>query len=176
MTEISRGEIKKIFTGSFTKKELVEIAKEHDLKGLSKLKKQELIDLLFENVALDVLYSYAEERIKKHRKLEAEIKDLSFEELLGRLTDEKRLKNGLAIPDSDVKLIEETDDSWRLKIKNYDCQIDMNRRMIRHDCTDWGFRARKEHILCKHVVKAISKIKDAEKLVKSLILDRWVYL
>ncbi|MFX1520601.1 MAG: Rho termination factor N-terminal domain-containing protein [Promethearchaeota archaeon] len=176
MTEISHDEIERVFTGSFTKKELTEIAKEHDLKGLSKLKKKELIALLFENVALDILYSYAEERIKKHRELEAEVKDLSFEELLGRLTDEKRLKNGLAISDSDVKLIEETDDSWHLKIKNYDCQIDMNRRIIRHDCTDWGFRGKREHILCKHVVKAISKIKYAKKLVKSLVLDKWAYL
>ena len=176
MTEISRDEIEKVFTGSFTKKELAEIAKDHDLKGLSKLKKQELIDLLFENVALDTLYSYAEERIKKHRKLEAEMKNFSLEELLARLTDEKRLKNGLSIPDSEVKLIEEGDNIWRFKIKNYVCQIDMNRRIIRHDCTDWGFRGKREHILCKHVVKAISKIKRAGNVANSLILERWVYL
>jgi len=52
----------------------------------------------------------------------------------------------------------------------------MNRRIIRHDCTDWGFRGKREHILCKHMIKAISKIDDAERVVKSLILDRWVYL
>ena len=82
MTENSRDEIEKVFTGRFTKKELAEIAKEHDLKGLSKLKKQELIALLVKNVDLDTLYIHAEERIKKHRKLEAEIKNLSLEELL----------------------------------------------------------------------------------------------
>ena len=176
MTEISRDEIEKVFTGSFTKKELVEIAKEHDLKGISKIRKQELINLLFKNVDLDTLYIHAEERIKKHRKLEAEIKDLSLEELLARLTDEKRLKNGLSISDSEVKLIEEGDNIWRFKIKNYVCQIDMNRRIIRHDCTDWGFRGKREHILCKHVVKAISKIKRAGNVANSLILERWVYL
>jgi len=162
MTKISRDEIEKVFTGSFTKKELAEVAKDHDLKGVSKLRKQELIDLLFDNVDLDTLYTYAEECIKKYRKLEAEIKNLSLEELLARLTDEKRLKNGLSIPDSEVKLREEGDNIWRFKIKNYEYQIDMNRRIIRHDCTDWGFRGKREHILCKHVIKTLSKIKDTE--------------
>ena len=176
MTEISRDEIERVFTGSFTKKELAEVAKDHDLKGLSKLKKQELIDLMFDNVDLDTLYTYAEECIKKHRKLDAEIKNLSLEELLARLTDEKRLKNGLEIPDSEVKLIEEGNNTWRFKIKRYDCLIDRNRRVIIHDCVDWSFRGKKEHILCKHVIKALSKIDNAETVVKSLVLDRWAYL
>jgi len=131
---------------------------------------------LFKNVDLATLYSYAEECIKKHRKLKAEIKNLSFEELLARLTDEKRLKNGLSIPDSEVQLIDEGEGTWHFRMKNYNCIIDKNRRIIRHDCTDWGFRGRREHILCKHMVKAISKIDNVEDIVKSLILDRWVYL
>lgn len=131
---------------------------------------------MFKNVDLATLYTYAEECIKKHRTLLAEIKNLSFEELLAKLTDEKRLKNGLSIPDSEVKLIEEGEGTWHFRIKNYNCQIDVNRRIIRHDCTDWGFRGKREHVLCKHMIKAISKIDNAENVVKRLILDRWVYL
>jgi hypothetical protein len=74
VSEFSQEEIEYAFARSFTKKELTEIAKKHDLKGSSKLKKQELIDFLFENVDLETLSTYAEERIKRHRKLKAEKK------------------------------------------------------------------------------------------------------
>ena len=131
---------------------------------------------MFKNVELATLYTYAEEIIKRHQKLKAEIKGLSFEEQLAKLTDEKRLNNGLSISDSEVQLIEEGKDSWNYRIKGYNCLIDMHRRIIRHDCTDWGFRGKREHILCKHMIKAISKIDNADEIVKSLIIDRWVYL
>jgi hypothetical protein len=176
VSEFSQEEIEYAFARSFTKKELTEIAKKHDLKGSSKLKKQELIDFLFENVDLETLSTYAEERIKRHRKLKAEIKGLSFEEQLAKLTDEKRLNNGLSIPDSEVQLIDEGKDSWNYRIKGYNCLVDMHRRIIRHDCTDWGFRCKRDHILCKHMIKVISKIDNAEDIVKSLNIDRWVYL
>ncbi|MHA2061048.1 MAG: hypothetical protein ACW963_01985 [Candidatus Sifarchaeia archaeon] len=73
---------------------------------------------MFKNVDLATLHTYAEECIKKHRKLEAEIENLSFEELLAKLTDEKRLKNGLSIPDSEVKLIKEGEGTWHFRV-NY---------------------------------------------------------
>lgn len=172
---ITRNEIERVFMGNLTKSDLTKIAKSHDLKPLSRFRKQELIDFLFENLSLEVLYEHVKDRIETLSKIEHEITDLSVEEMLAKLTDEKRLKRGLEIPDNEVTTQIQAETSWQLKVKDYDCIIDMSRRTVTHNCTDWVMRGKTERILCKHLVKAITQLPEPDTIVRSLLLDTWIY-
>jgi hypothetical protein len=91
---------------------------------------------------------------------------MTFESLLRSFLDTERLKRAERIKDSELTLIEETDERVEAVIREYHIIIDLETRTILHDCADWS-KALPAKRFCKHIGKLLLAM-DKEKATKIL--------
>ncbi len=99
-------------------------------------------------------------------------------DLLQLLAGKNRFERGIKIDTRDVKIIEDTNNLIIAKVRDYDITIDLDNKVIIHNCGDWE-RAVVEKRLCKHLVKLLTLINrdKSVKLLRDLILNRdlWTF-
>ncbi len=101
------------------------------------------------------------------------------EELLRGFMDRKRYGRALEIPNSDLTFEEVAPRLVRAKIKEYSVIIDLDGRVILHDCTDW-VKYTHEKRFCKHIGKIFLCLPEAEaeQILKEISSrkDSWQFL
>jgi len=99
----------------------------------------------------------------------AEPTSRNFEELLRFLTAPGRLERARDIADEDLSIDRQTPDRVEATIRGYHITIDLNEKVISHDCADWT-KMLSTKKLCKHVAKLLLVLdrEKAERILKSL--------
>jgi uncharacterized protein YecE (DUF72 family) len=93
------------------------------------------------------------------------------EELLKALIDSQRLRRAQQIKDQELTIEEETEKQVKAKIRDYRVIVDLEKRLIMHDCSDWE-RVSREKRFCKHIGKLfllLEKEKTSEILEQILV-------
>jgi uncharacterized protein YecE (DUF72 family) len=107
------------------------------------------------------------------RPLEAfqvEEKGLSVADLMLRFTDTGRLSRAEKIKDSELTINANTGGRIQAEIRDYFIDVDIEGRVLRHDCDDWRKGADRKR-LCKHVAKLFLSIPSSQ--AESLLSDIW---
>jgi uncharacterized protein YecE (DUF72 family) len=107
------------------------------------------------------------------RPLEAfqvEEKGLSVADLMLRFTDTGRLSRAEKIKDSELTINTNTGGRIQAEIRDYFIDVDIEGRVLRHDCDDWRKGADRKR-LCKHVAKLFLSIPSSQ--AESLLSDIW---
>jgi len=103
--------------------------------------------------------------------------ELSVADLLIRFTDAGRLARAEQMPE-DVKIVLNTKDLVKAKIKDYTIEVDMVHRVLRHNCDDWAKTTEKKR-MCKHVDKFFQTLPQgqARKILEKIWeeKDRWTF-
>lgn len=99
--------------------------------------------------------------------------EMSFERLLNAFIDKARLKRAQRIKDKELTITEETDNLVKAVIRDYHIVIDLENRVVLHDCADWS-RVLPSKRLCKHVGKLLLSIKKstAANILKQIYTNR----
>jgi len=104
--------------------------------------------------------------------------DLDVKDLLLKMTDESRIERGREIPDVEVDIEESTSERILAAIREYVIDIDLDAKVILHNCDDWGKGLGTKRI-CKHVCKLFLTLPREESLrvLKSMIeeKERWTF-
>ena len=87
--------------------------------------------------------------------------EMKFETLLHYFMDAERIKRAQQIKDDEVTIQQETAEEIRAMVKEYHIVIDLENRVILHDCADWS-KMLPNKKLCKHLGKLLL-ILDKEK-------------
>jgi len=99
-------------------------------------------------------------------------------DLLKLITDERRLKRALAIKPDMIKIDEMTDQHLYARVKDYRVIIDLEKKLIIHDCADWS-RVGVKLNFCKHVAALMLKVneEDAKRIMKDILSNRaqWTF-
>ena len=102
----------------------------------------------------------------------------NVEELLSHLIDWKRIARARRINDRDVNFLKISDKLIKAKIRDYKVIIDVENRLISHDCADWA-RTAVEKKFCKHLAKIFLLLPKhtAALLLKTIISERdqWTF-
>jgi uncharacterized protein YecE (DUF72 family) len=85
-------------------------------------------------------------------------KEMSFEVLLRYFIDAERLKRAQDIKDNELTMQQQTDSQIKAVIREYHIIIDLQNRVILHDCADWS-RMLPNKKLCKHLGKLLLSMK-----------------
>lgn len=93
---------------------------------------------------------------------------LSVKELLEYLMDKHRYRRMFDINIADVKIIEASSKIVKAKVKDYNVIIDVENKVILHDCPDWS-RVLVAKQFCKHVGRVFLVLKP--ELAKSILCD-----
>lgn len=83
-----------------------------------------------------------------------EPKEMSFDALLRHFIDADRLKRAQHIKDNELTIQQQTDSQIKALIREYHIIIDLQNRVILHDCADWS-RMLPNKRLCKHLGKLL---------------------
>ncbi|MGB9778597.1 MAG: DUF72 domain-containing protein [Candidatus Bathyarchaeales archaeon] len=87
--------------------------------------------------------------------------EMKFETLLHYFIDSERIKRAQQIKDDEVTIQQETAEEIHAMVKEYHIVIDLENRVILHDCADWS-KMLPNKKLCKHLGKLLL-ILDKEK-------------
>lgn len=98
-----------------------------------------------------------------------EVMSMNIKDLISILTDNSRLKRALSIPDKSVR-ITHRNEIIEAMVRDYRIVIDLKRKVILHDCADWG-KVSAAKRFCKHVAKLIFTLPDGVEIMRSIILD-----
>jgi len=113
-------------------------------------------------------------RIKKPT-LEAFIqtKEITFQNLLSNFIDNPRLKRAQQIKDKELTIQEDTDNRIKALIREYHIVIDLENRMVLHDCADWN-RVLSNKRFCKHIGKLLLSLdrKKASNILNQIYADK----
>ncbi len=90
-----------------------------------------------------------------------EPKEMTLENLLNTFIDKPRLKRAQRIKDKELTIQEETDNQIKALIRDYHIVIDLENRVVLHDCADWS-RVLTSKRFCKHIGKLLLSL-DKEK-------------
>lgn len=90
-----------------------------------------------------------------------EPKEMTLENLLDAFIDKPRLKRAQRIKDEELCIQEVTDKHVKALIRDYNIVIDLENRLVLHDCADWN-RVLPSKRLCKHIGKLLLSL-DKEK-------------
>ena len=82
-------------------------------------------------------------------------------ELLLNFKDKPRLKRAQRIKDKELTIQQETDNQIKALIRDYHIVIDLENRVVLHDCADWS-RVLTSKRFCKHIGKLLLSL-DKEK-------------
>lgn len=101
-----------------------------------------------------------------------------IEELLAMLSDKGRLKRAKQITRDLIELREETEHYLSARIKDYSVIVDLERRIIFHDCADWS-KVRSTSNFCKHINALMLNIDrtHARRILEDIIMNRslWTF-
>lgn len=102
-------------------------------------------------------------------------------ELLSYFLGAERLKRAENIEDAEVSITKLSKNYIEASIKDYHIVIDISKRVILHDCPDWGRRIADKR-LCKHVGKLMLMLKPdkALKIMNKIYSEKdswdfWLY-
>jgi len=99
-------------------------------------------------------------------------------QLLLKITDLNRIRRGIRIGDEELKIQESSEDIVKARIKEYIVEINLKKKVLRHNCDDWR-KGIEEKRLCKHIVKVLFSIspETAQRILKSMIeeKDEWAF-
>jgi len=95
-----------------------------------------------------------------------EPKEMTLENLLNTFIDKPRLKRAQRIKDKELTIQEATDNQVKALIRDYHIVIDLEDRMVLHDCADWS-RVLPNKRFCKHIGKLLLSL-DKEKALEIL--------
>ncbi|MEM3397614.1 MAG: DUF72 domain-containing protein [Nitrososphaerota archaeon] len=102
----------------------------------------------------------------------------NIEGLLAMLTDKTRLKRAKEISKSLIEVREATEQYLSARVKYYNVIIDLEKRIIIHDCADWS-KLKASRSLCKHLNALILNIDEtfARRILEDLVINRglWVF-
>ncbi len=102
-----------------------------------------------------------------------------IEELLAMLTDRVRLKRAKEITKDLIEVKEATEQHLSAKVKDYNIVIDLEKRIIIHDCADWS-RTRTSLSFCKHLNALILNIDEgyARRILEDVVINRslWSFI
>ncbi len=96
-------------------------------------------------------------------------KESSFESLMQYFVTTARFERAQQIQDRELEIEEQTDTRVRASIRDYHIMIDVEDKVILHDCADWQ-KLLSTKKLCKHVAKLLLSInrERASKLLKDV--------
>ena len=99
--------------------------------------------------------------------------EMSFERLLNAFIDKARLKRAQRIKDKELTITEETDNLVKAVIRDYHIVIDLENRVVLHDCADWS-RVLPSKRFCKHMGKLLLSIEKgkAANILKQIYTNR----
>ncbi len=97
----------------------------------------------------------------------------TVQDFLLRLTDNTRLERGRKINDNELVIKELQEGKIKARIKKYTIEVNLQKRLLKHDCNDWR-KGRNMKRICKHVVKLFLTIpkEHSEKILKDLTENR----
>jgi uncharacterized protein YecE (DUF72 family) len=101
---------------------------------------------------------------------QAEEEGLSVADLMLRFTDTGRLSRAERIGDSELTINVNSGGRIQAEIRDYFIDVDVEGRVLRHDCDDWRKGADRKR-LCKHVAKLFLSIPSSQ--AESLLSDIW---
>jgi len=107
-----------------------------------------------------------------------EISQLSVEDLLRRLTDNRRFDRGRKLEDSEVEILESSDGVVKAKVRRYMVEVNLKDRVLKHNCDDWrkGLGIKR---LCKHLVKVflIVNPEDSTSILRDILENKgsWTF-
>ena len=77
-----------------------------------------------------------------------------------KFTDAPRLARAEKMSDTELVFNHVDDTSVKAKVKQYNIDIDGERRVIKHDCDDWRKGAAQKR-MCKHMAKVFLSLPEA---------------
>jgi len=102
-----------------------------------------------------------------------------IEDLLALLTDKVRLKRAKEIREDLIQVREATEQHLSARVKDYNIIIDLEKRIIVHDCADWA-RTRSSLSFCKHLNALILNIDKAyaRRILEDIVINKslWKFL
>ena len=136
-----------------------------------------------QKIVHDKIESYREEALRPRGVLPLDAftssdEDLSVADHLLHFTDPRRIGRGEKISDSEFLLSLSDDDHFVGDVRDYYIDIDLDRKVIKHNCDDWrkGMGIKR---FCKHVVKFFMGLPPGQAVrVLSLIwedVDGWSF-
>lgn len=102
-----------------------------------------------------------------------EPEEMSLESLLRSFMDAERLKRAQSIKDDELTIQQETNDRIKATIRDYHLIIDLENRVILHDCADWS-RMFSNKQFCKHLGKLMLSLnkEKASNILKQIYADK----
>lgn len=144
-----------------------------DMLNASTNKQKELKEKLDKYLEMKKLEIY-EPKITSYTPIfsKEDLEKMELNELLEKLIDKNRMKKAKEIANEDVKIKYIKDDYIESLVKEYHIVIDINRKILLHDCADWS-KILQSKMFCKHLGKiflSIPKIK-AEEILRKILLN-----
>jgi hypothetical protein len=102
----------------------------------------------------------------------------SVEGMLKLLTNEARLRRAREISGGEIEVLERTESTLSARVKEYRVFIDLERRMIIHDCADWA-RVKDMLSFCKHLAALMLRLEPeySKRILREILLDKisWTF-
>jgi len=100
-------------------------------------------------------------------------KEITLQNLLSDFMDNPRLKRAQSIKDIELTIQEETDNRIKALIREYHIVIDLEKRIVLHDCADWN-RVLSSKRFCKHIGKLLLSLdrKKALNILKQIYANK----
>jgi len=97
-------------------------------------------------------------------------------DLLKMLVSESRLRRAEKMDKNLIRLLEKSENYLSAEVKEYGVVIDLDRRLILHDCADWE-RVRLEFKLCKHIAALLLNLDEnyAKNILSDIIVNRGLW-
>ena len=98
---------------------------------------------------------------------------LSVADLLMRFTTMSRLRRAEGIGDEELNITRSSGGRIEASVRDYHIEIDLMRRVLRHDCDDWRKGAEAKR-MCKHVAKLFLSLpgRQAEEILAGIWEER----
>ena len=98
---------------------------------------------------------------------------LSVADLLMRFTTMSRLRRAEGIGDEELNITRSSEGRIEAAVRDYHIEIDLMRRVLRHDCDDWRKGAEAKR-MCKHVAKLFLSLpgRQAEEILAGIWEER----
>ena len=100
----------------------------------------------------------------------------NLRDLLKILVSESRLRRAEKMDKNLIKILERSEKYLSAEVKEYGVIMDLDRRLILHDCADWE-RIRVEFKLCKHIAALLLNLDEdyAKNILKDIIMNRGLW-
>ncbi len=126
---------------------------------------------------LDEYFTRGERERTRERVLRA-VASGGIEEVLQAFAGKKRFERAQEIPDTEVRIVKQTPTKIEAQVKNYRVVIDLEEKILAHDCADWE-KIHEGKRLCKHIAKLFLKLppRVSSKLLEdiALNLEEWSF-